>query len=110
MIEDIKKTRPDTIIIPAFQSPRTGSSPVLSYISILELEHWNVTVQYLRSLNLTEVRKCHLSIENNHMVFEKVKDVLNGISPTVDISKYSFRVPTHPWQNYFMNLGLPRNI
>ena len=109
MIAQIKRMRPDTIMIPAFDSSDIGPL-TLGYISMKELEHWKITNQYLRNLPLTEVRKCHLSIENNYMVFEKIKNVLNGVSSKFELDKNDFKIPAHPWQHYFKKLGLPRNV
>lgn len=109
MVEDIKKMRPDTIIVDAFQ-PTINKGSTLGHMATLELEYWKITPQHLRNFDATDIRKCHLSVENNYMVFEKVKNVLNGVSSTVELSNDSFRAPTQPWQHYFKNLGIPGNI
>ena len=112
MIEQVKRLRPDAIMIPAFESSNMNiTRTTLSHISMLELKHWKIDNHYLRDVKLTEVRKCHLSDENNRMMFEKIKNVLNGVSSKFELDETDFRIPAHPWQHYFKNLpGLTGNV
>jgi hypothetical protein len=102
MIAQVKRIRPDVFLIPAFQE--TGLGPYLNVISSLEDKYWKINNQFIRKNNLAEIRKCHFSKENNHMIFEKIKDLLNGVSSKFTLDANDFRIPAHSWKHYFVNI------
>jgi hypothetical protein len=93
LIDKIVKIRPDTIILNCFDNwdaqpfdPDTNFG--LSHMSRLEYDHWNVTPESLRASGRTvDYRKCHISDENNEMVFKKVLHAIQNKLTYVDFSK-----------------------
>lgn len=88
MIEQMKRLRPDTIFIPAFDPPQTDDTVlplngpgVVSYMS-LEFNGWfnktGTDTCYKYYDNHPEHRTiCHLTIEGNELVAKHVKDALS---------------------------------
>jgi hypothetical protein len=100
MIDNITCIRPDTIIIPALHA-KESSTVTVGEISKLENTFYNMTDQLFKLHNLTDLRKCHLTDENNTMVYEKIKDILTGKSNHFNLTNEDFRIPLKPLQSYW---------
>jgi hypothetical protein len=99
MLEDVKRTRPDTIFIPCFPHSWIGvASKTLSEIQQLENDHWGHNV--MNSGNKTDIRYCHLTEENNRILANEVVKWINGEPVHLDLSK--FKTPVDPISKYFI--------
>lgn len=103
MLDDIKRKRPDIVLVPAFQgSWQTPPQPTswLDQISDMEMKHYNITHDDLnRKSGYADCRKCHMSERNNLILFEKSLKWLNGDIVEFDLAE--FEKPTEPREKYF---------
>ena len=103
MLEDIKRKRPDIVLVPAFQASwKTLPRPTswLDQISDMEMKHYGITHDDLNRKNgQADCRKCHMSERNNQILFEKSLKWLKGEPVEFDISE--FEIPTEPREKYF---------
>jgi hypothetical protein len=103
MLDDIKRKRPDIILVPAFQgSWQTSPQPTswLDQISDMEMKHYGITHDDLnRKSGYADCRKCHMSERNNQILFEKSLKWLKGDPVEFNISE--FEKPTEPREKYF---------
>jgi hypothetical protein len=103
ILDDIKKIRPDIILIPAFQVSWSSPSHPISYlnqISDMEIKHWNLSQDDVSSATgYVDCRKCHMSERNNQILFEKSLKWLKGDPVEFDLS--DFEKPTEPREKYF---------
>ena len=92
MLEQIKRIRPDIIVVPAFKNVYQTYT-VLSDISDLELEHYGLTYLDMHSDNgRVDLRRCHMSKENNEILAHKMVQWLDGLPVTIDLK--DFKKPT----------------
>ena len=103
MLDDIKRRRPDIILVPAFHGsweiPNHPTS-YLNQISDMEMKHYGITHDDLnRHSGYSDCRKCHMSERNNQILFEKSLKWLKGDPVEFDISE--FDKPTEPREKYF---------
>lgn len=95
LIEHVKKTRPDTIMIPNFKNSFNDIiGNTLTDIFEMENTVWKVKYPILDY----DLRKCHLTPENNLRLAEKMDTWISG-SP-VDIRVSDFVQPTVTKENY----------
>jgi len=80
MVEEIKRKRPDVILIPSFKDSFNGVS--VSMRDIQEKEDGMIYVQ-------EDTRHCHMSESNNKMFASKVEDWLAGNPVRIDIDDYT---------------------
>lgn len=100
ILNDIKKIRPDIILIPAFEGSWHRPTSYLNQISDMELRHWNLTHDELSSkTGYVDCRKCHMSERNNQILYEKSLKWLKGDPVGFDLSE--FEIPTEPREKYF---------
>lgn len=103
MLDDMKKRRPDIIIVPAFRESWDRPNHPESYlnqISDMEMTHYNITHDDLnKKSGYSDCRKCHMSERNNQILFEKSLKWLKGDPVKFDISE--FEKPTDPREKYF---------
>ena len=103
MLDNMKKRRPDMIVVPAFQqSWTTPPTPTswLDQISHMEIQHYGITYDDLRKTDwYVDCRKCHMSEKNNQMVYEKSLKWLKGYP--VDFDILEFEKPNEPREKYF---------
>jgi hypothetical protein len=96
MIQDILHLD-HTIFIPAFEEcVTTPSSISLNHYSNAELHHYGVF-----AYQGPDDRKCHLSRENNLVIFKKIQNAMDNNISSIDISMDEFVVPTEPFNFYF---------
>ena len=113
MLEEVKRLRPDTIFIPAFQDDKISQTDIdLSYISTLELAAFGTTQAKLRNnvRPLMDIRKCHLTDENNRMLFNKVMTAIDNRDTNVRITESDFVKPMDPLTKYFVDDNGRTNI
>jgi hypothetical protein len=103
MLDDIKRIRPDTILVPAFQASWTTLPQPISWldqISDMEMKHYNITHDDLNKKDgHADCRKCHMSERNNQILYEKSLKWLKGHPVEFDISE--FEKPNEPREKYF---------
>jgi hypothetical protein len=87
-----------SIVIPAFEeSIEKLDGHSLCYIAdIEELGYFNK-----KPNGRLDLRKCHLTKENNLMVFEKILNSLNKSSSIITFNKLDFVQPTDHWNRYW---------
>jgi hypothetical protein len=105
MLQEVKRLRPDTIFIPAFYSDRVADLDIdLSHISGMELQSFNTTRDKLASnpIPLLDIRKCHLTDENNRMVFNKVLSAIDNQDTDIRFAESDFVKPNDPFTKYFV--------
>jgi hypothetical protein len=107
MIDNIKKIRPDTFFIDLFDSENS-----LVKISILELMKEGLDFDILRKDGYrVDLRKCHLSEENNIMTAEKVAFFINQNIKDIKFDSTDYRPSSRPIISYFLkNIDGPRNL
>jgi hypothetical protein len=104
LLNAIKKTRPDVIVIPCFHT----SIPDLTHDALCAVGH--MELEYLLNdkyenvhtlLHSTQVdaRKCHMSEENNFIFYRKMIKFLSGEPIHIDIN--DFVKPTMPLDHYW---------
>jgi len=105
MIEDMKKRRPDMIIVPGcwpLELPEGVPGPCLNDIASMELHHYGLTQEDLSRKDKTcraDVRRCHMSQENNRTLAERAKGWLMGEEVIIDLN--DFKAPNEPIDDYF---------
>lgn len=113
MLQEVKRLRPDTIFIPAFPSDRIVESDIdLSVISLMELNTYGTNLTTLRSMAnpLLDIRKCHLTDENNRMLFNKILTAIDNQDTSVRLAESDFVKPKDPFTKYFVNENGRTNI
>lgn len=113
MLAEIKRLRPDALIIPAFADDIiTIDETCLGHISNIELNHYNTSLSELRKLSspLLDIRKCHLTDENNRMVYHKVLSAIDNNEPVVRIYEADFVAPRDPITKYFVDENGRTNV
>ena len=103
MLDDMKRKRPDIVLVPAFQESWLTSPPPTSWlcqIADMEMKHYNLTYEDLNhEKGYEDARKCHMSDRNNQILFEKSLKWLEGES--VEFKLSDFEKPTEPREKYF---------
>lgn len=98
LLERIKCIRPDIIVVPAFKNAYQDYN-VLSDISDLELSHYGLNFTDMHSDNgRVDLRRCHMSKENNEILAHKMLQWLNGQPVTIDLN--DFKKPTEDINSY----------
>jgi len=113
MLAEIKRTRPDTIIIPAFEDDRKDQTDIdLSHISVVELSALGTSLDELRKLAnpLLDVRKCHMTDENNRMLFHKILAAIETNETHIRLSQADLIKPVGPFTKYFVDDNGRTNI
>jgi hypothetical protein len=96
MVEDIKNT-PNTLVIPGFiESMPTHDGWSLCHFADMEMYHYG-----LQHPGANENRKCHLSMENNKMVYSKILDAIDQSNNVLLLSKEDYVVPADPMSRYW---------
>jgi len=87
LIDQIKKIRPDAIIIPAFRDifQVKSMSPCLYDITEIENNHWGIPVHYG---NPDDARRCHMSKENNLILSKFIEQWLQGEPVNININDF----------------------
>lgn len=105
MLDEIRRRRPDVVIVPAFRgSWQSEPQPTsfLNQISDMEMAHYGITHEDLNRKNgYADCRKCHMSERNNQILYEKSLQWLNGDPVKFDITE--FEKPSEPREKYFPN-------
>jgi hypothetical protein len=90
MIDNICRMRNDVIILPAFPIKDNLTTP-LHLISVMEEQYYNLSKINLN--NLTDIRKCHLTDENNLMVYKKLITAIDENRNSINIDTTDFKIP-----------------
>jgi hypothetical protein len=97
MANEVKNLRPDALI----QYVTSHTKPDLWSISKMELEHWGETQPSINEKDLFEIRKNHLTKENNVILANQIDQwIINGTP--LDLSLNNFVKPSEPLENYFV--------
>jgi len=97
MEKEVQSIRPDALIQTVTGSPGKD----LWSIANMEIEHWGETQETINQMNLFEIRKNHLTKENNVILANKMEQwILHGTP--LDLSLQDFVKPTEPLKNYFI--------
>lgn len=84
------------LLIPAFAESIPNVPMSLCYFADLESKHYG-----LEHSGTNEKRKCHLSKENNFMIYNKVLAALELNSKILSLSESEFVTPTDPLSYYW---------
>ena len=105
LTEQIHKVNPNTLIVHAFNNTNPDRL-VLSDITINELPLWGTTIEAVRNdhPDLCDLRKCHLSEENNEMVFRKVRVAIKEKQQHLYFTRDDLMTPKKPFSAYFKKL------
>jgi hypothetical protein len=100
MLDDVQRTRPDAILIPAFSHSFPGKtvSVAMADIQTLENIHWGYDP--FDQINKTDIRYCHMTCENNEIFANDVISWINNNPMHLDISKY--KKPVDAMSKYFI--------
>jgi hypothetical protein len=101
MIEEIRRIRPDALIVPTTVDERIPGfeHPCLhEIINEVELTYWGITGDDIESL--VELRSCHMSKENNEIFAKKIITWIDTGHWT-PLSIDEFVNPLLPWKEYF---------
>lgn len=77
MLNDLLRRRPDTIYIDVFSTTETQSIPLYN-IYKEESIFWNIDYE---NIDYLDVRQCHMSCDNNAMVYNKVCNSIENSTP-----------------------------
>jgi hypothetical protein len=95
--EMVSYVRPDALVVESFKS--------LYNISQFESSHWKIDISSLFQNGYSEIRKCHMSAENNAMFANKIDTWIN--TGKFNLSEKDYVTPSDPWEKYFLlNQGL----
>ena len=83
MIEEVKRVRPDAIIIDAFGSPPAFDS--MYQIQLKEERAWNYSPLVA---SFSDRRNCHMTVENNAIFAEKVEEWLHGAPVKINLDDF----------------------
>lgn len=81
MLEDIKTINQNTIFIPAFKNSFPGKNTITSLFDVYLKENKKFNIHSF-SLNLEDIRNCHMTYENNLILGNKI---VNCIKTGVDL-------------------------
>lgn len=99
MVNELYKC-PNTLVVPAFVESIPGSDGdidwTLCHYADMEILHYG-----MRHAGANERRKCHLSRENNLMVFNKIKTALTTGANSISFKKEDYVVPSDPVHRYW---------
>jgi len=96
MLEDILKSS-NTLVIPAFLESMPGINSVsLCHLADLEMYHYGLT-----HAGNNERRKCHLTKENNLVVYEKILNAINQKEKILKLYQTDFKVPQDDLSYYW---------
>jgi len=99
MIKEIFLT-PNTLVIPAFAESIAGTNGdtewTLCHYADMEIIHYG-----MKHAGDNERRKCHLSTENNQMIFNKIITALSTGANRLQLSKEDYVVPKDPVHRYW---------
>lgn len=118
LIKEIHAIRPDTLIVKTFDQlhpESTNDSCSLSWLSQLDIKGWgfNDGIRELRAYNknLVDYRKCHLTDENNEMVFNKIFHAIKNNLTYLDFKNTDYVPPSKPMSHYIYEVdGRPGNV
>jgi hypothetical protein len=100
MIADISSLK-NVIFIPAFEECQTDKYNIsLNHYANSELHHYGV-LEYQGP----DDRKCHLTIENNKIIYNKVLTAIESNLDSIDFSMSEFVPPVEPF-NFYFNRGV----
>ena len=87
MIQQIKKIRPDTLLIPGARNSFADSVviPTLIDIQIKENEFWEIQHHDLKK----DIRHCHMTAENNAILAVKIEEWLNGVPVQINLDDFA---------------------
>ena len=89
--------RPDSLVIESFNA--------LYKISQFESTQWKVDINSLFQHGYSEIRKCHMSAENNAMFANKIDTWIHTVK--FNLNNEDYVTPADPWEKYFiLNRGL----
>lgn len=105
LIEQIHRINPNTLIVYAFNNTNPDRY-FLSDLTLNELSYWGTSVEKVRkeNPNLCDLRKCHLSDENNEMVFRKISNAIKQRQQHLYFTKDDLIKPKKPFSTYFKHL------
>lgn len=89
MLNDVTTQRPDTILIPAFPTSIYGQPNCLEDITRFEDSIFNKTTG-----TYFDGRLCHMSLENNKVVFDIIEDALLNNKSKISLSRDRFVEPS----------------
>jgi hypothetical protein len=100
MLDDVLRTRPDTIVIPAFGHSFPGKRIPIAMADIQSMEniHWNYDT--FDQIDKMDIRYCHMTSENNEIFANDAISWINGSPVHLDISKY--KKPVDAMSKYFI--------
>lgn len=97
MAKEVRSIRPDALV----QATSGSYGNDLWTISNMELEHWGETQETINQKSLFEIRKNHLTKENNIILANKMEQwILHGTP--LNLSPKEFVKPSEPLENYFI--------
>lgn len=102
MLNDLKKRRPDIILVYSMFPDYQGEvkPACLNDISDMELAHYGLTYDQINGHDVrTDIRRCHMCVENNRIMAEKAMGWLKGEPVKIDLK--DFVKPDRPIDEYF---------
>jgi hypothetical protein len=89
--------RPDSLVVESFNA--------LYKISQFESDHWQIDIPSMFRNGYSELRKCHMSAENNAMFANIIDTWIQTGNFNLTVEDYV--TPNDPWEKYFiLNKGL----
>lgn len=94
IVNDIVRLRPDTILIPCFKQSIRGEDNYLEQITKMEDEFLGAKTGFY-----IDKRKCHMSEENNKIIYNLVLDALMNNQTRLDLNPDYFLLPKSDLRN-----------
>lgn len=97
ILKDIIHTRPDTILIPCFPHSLFDKQTSLEDITIFEDKILNLNTGFYH-----DQRKCHMSVENNQLVYKKILHAILKDQLVIDLDPSEFVVPSKDLKKFII--------
>jgi hypothetical protein len=97
MYEEIKRVRPDALLIPCFKNSMFNTDISLWDVCHLDMQHYKIPEKYAVE---RENRHCHMNQENNAILAGKINDWIKGKEFVLDPA--DFTTPSENVDYYFL--------
>ncbi len=97
MLDDIRRKRPDALLIPCFSGNIPGVDYSLTEIHEIDIKYYNLGQEAFRM----DRRHCHMNQENNFVMATLIKKWLDTGNFNFNIKM--FKNPTKPLEYYFLD-------
>lgn len=99
LIEEIRRIRPDTLMIPCFDPPNACCMPEYNNSTLEDIALIDLKTKEWSEIKGPDNRHCHMNLENNKIFADKIEEWLISDNFKLDIK--DFVVSEKPYEYYF---------